>query len=322
MKIQLCGHVAIEAGGQRLENQLPGRQGRLLFVYLAAHRTKPLARDELIQALWPDQPPPAAQIALRVLLSKLRRVLGESALDGSDPVHVLLPEAWIDLEAARDAIHHAESATTLHQWARAWSTSQIALFTARRGFLPGEDSAWIDDIRRELDDLHVRALECYVQASLGMGGTEIPTARRAARELVSLAPFRESAYRLLMEAFLAEANPAEALRVYERLRTLLSEELGTYPSTQTQALHERILRTVPGYGSHHLRPASHPRGVGPNNAYGGRATVPRGRRSETKAQRALPATRRNDHSAHTNRVHHYSSRAVAITASTSRFWPW
>ncbi|MGH2555410.1 MAG: AfsR/SARP family transcriptional regulator [Actinomycetota bacterium] len=245
MKIQLCGHVAIEVGGDRLENRLPGRQGRLLFVYMAAHRIKPLTRDELIEAVWSDEPPPAAHIALRALLSKLRRVLGDSAFEGSDPVRVLLPEAWIDLEAALEAIHRAESAISLQEWARAWSSSQIALFTARRGFLPGEDSRWIDDIRRGIGDLHIRALECYVKASLGVGGTEIPTARRAARELVSLAPFRESAYRLLMEAFVAEGNPAEALRVYERLGNLLSEELGTYPSAETRSLHERILRAAP-----------------------------------------------------------------------------
>lgn len=242
MRVQLCGHVAIEVGGKRLENRLPGRQGRLLFVYMAAHRMAPLPRDELKEAVWPDEPPPAADVALRALLSKLRRVLGESALQGSDPVRMVLTDVWIDLEAARDAIHRAESAAVLQEWTRAWSASQIALFTARRRFLAGEDSGWIDDIRRELNDLHVRALECYVEASLGIGGTEIPTARRAARELVSLTPFRESAYRLLMEAFVAEKNPAEALRVYERLRKLLDEELGTYPSAETQSLHERILR--------------------------------------------------------------------------------
>lgn len=245
MKIQLCGHVAIEAEGKRIENRLPGRQGRLLFVYMAANRSKPLARHELMEALWSSEPPQAADGALRSLLSKLRRVLGDSAFEGSDPVRVLLPGAWIDLEAAREAIHRAESAIALREWARAWSSSQVALFAARRGFLPGEGAPWIDEIRRDVDDLHVRALECYVGASLRLAGTEIPTARRGAKELVSLAPFRESAYRLLMEAYVAEENPAEALRVYERLRRLLSEELGTYPSAETRSLHERILKEVP-----------------------------------------------------------------------------
>ena len=37
-----------------------------------------------------------------------------------------------------------------------------------------------------------------------------------------------------MEALAARGNPAEALGVYEELRTLLREELGTAPSPATQ----------------------------------------------------------------------------------------
>ena len=48
------------------------------------------------------------------------------------------------------------------------------MFTARRGFLPGEDAIWIDQVRRHLDELHVRALEAYAAAGLGLGGTELP----------------------------------------------------------------------------------------------------------------------------------------------------
>jgi two-component SAPR family response regulator len=47
------------------------------------------------------------------------------------------------------------------------------MFTARRGFLPDEDSDWIRDTRHELDALYLRALECYTRACLGVGGTEL-----------------------------------------------------------------------------------------------------------------------------------------------------
>src|SRR5262249_31537034 len=57
LRIQVCGRVAIERDGQRLEGALPGRQGRLIFVYLVAHRLRPLTRDELADALWGDAPP-------------------------------------------------------------------------------------------------------------------------------------------------------------------------------------------------------------------------------------------------------------------------
>jgi DNA-binding SARP family transcriptional activator len=39
----------------------------------------------------------------------------------------------------------------------------------------------------------------------------------------------------------AQGNIAEALRVYERLRTLLREELGAAPAPMVQQVHERPL---------------------------------------------------------------------------------
>ena len=64
---------------------------------------------------------------------------------------------------------------------------------------------------------------------------------RAGRELTRLEPYRESGWRILMEALAAEGNLAEALAAYERLRGLLREELGIAPSAPTQALHRELL---------------------------------------------------------------------------------
>jgi streptogramin lyase len=48
-----------------------------------------------------------------------------------------------------------------------------------------------------------------------------------------------------MEAHAAAGNPAESLRVYERCRRFLGEELGAYPSAGTEAVYLEILRTAP-----------------------------------------------------------------------------
>jgi hypothetical protein len=66
---------------------------------------------------------------------------------------------------------------------------------AERGFLPGEEALWIDEIRHQLKVLRLRALECYAAAGLGIGGTELAAAVRAGRQLIRLAPLRESGYR-------------------------------------------------------------------------------------------------------------------------------
>ena len=235
-RIQLCGRVTVELEGRRVEDDLPGRQGRILFVYLAAHRSRPSTRDELLEAVRPGG---ASTDALSPLLSRLRRVV---PIEGRGTVQLALPaDAWIDLEAATEALHRAESAIAREAWEEAWGPARVPQHVCARGFLPGEDAPWIDELRRRVEDVYLRSLELVARAGVGIGGAELDTAERAARRLVELAPYRESGYRALMETLARRGNSAEALVVYDALRTRLREELGTAPSAPTQQLHRKLL---------------------------------------------------------------------------------
>ena len=229
--MQLCGRFVVELDGRRVEDQLPGRQGRLLLAFVVANRLRAIRRDELIDALWPS----GQDGGLAPLLSKLRRVL---PLDG---LRLAVEELWVDTEVATAAVHRAESALALGDPHAAWGPSQVAMFIAGRPFLVGEEAPWIDGERRRLSDLHVRALEAYASSTLGVGGTELAAAIRASRQLVALEPYRESGHRILMEALAREGNSAEALLVYDALRVKLRDDLGINPSQATQELHRRLL---------------------------------------------------------------------------------
>jgi SARP family transcriptional regulator, regulator of embCAB operon len=244
VRIQICGRFAVELDGERLEPRLPGRQGRLLFAYLVVNRHRHVSRDELAEALWREPDPAAVDARLNPLLSKLRRVLGHSSIDGRSALRLCLPHAWVDLEAAAEAIHRAESAVAQHDWARAWGPALTALFVAERDFMPGEDSPWIDEVRHQLYELRLRALECYAAAALGLGGTELAAAVRAGRQLTRLAPLRESGYRYLMQALAAQGNLAEALGIYGELSHSLRDQLGVSPSPATRQLHEQLLAAI------------------------------------------------------------------------------
>ena len=110
---------------------------------------------------------------------------------------------------------------------------------SRQPFLPGEDGAWVDAKRRELDDVQGRALNVLAEACLRLG--DAPEAAKWAEQAIALEPFRESGYRRLMEAHAAAGNRAEALQVYERCRLLLAEELGAYPSPETDSIYRQLL---------------------------------------------------------------------------------
>lgn len=236
----------MQIDGERRDKRLPGRQGRLLLTFLVLRRHDPLTRSQLVDALWPTEPPDAADAAVYALVSKLRTVLGADLLASRGAVRLTLPaDAWVDLEAARDSVHRAESALALGEWGRAWGAAQVCLFVARRGFLTDEDIDWAVPVRRELDGLYARSLETYAEAALHLGGTELATAERAAHELVAVAPFRESGHRLLMRALAGRGNTAEALLAYDRLCGLLRDELGVSPSAQTRDAHAAVLRGEP-----------------------------------------------------------------------------
>ena len=118
---------------------------------------------------------------------------------------------------------------------------------AERDFLPGEDAPWIDEIRHQLTELRLRALECYAAAGLGLGGTELAAAVRAGQQLTRLAPLRESGYRYLMQALAAQDNLAEALGVYGQLSECLRDQLGVSPSPATRELYQRLPRRPERY---------------------------------------------------------------------------
>lgn len=243
LRIQLCGHLAIDRDGVRVEARLPGRQGARLIGYLAANLDRWATRDELVDAVWGDGVPPDPSAALASVLSKVRRVVGTERIEGRSSLRfVAADDVLVDMHWAFDALHRAESALAAEDWHGAFHPAHTAHLIGSRTFMLGYEAPWIDAWRPRLAEVGLRGLEAHVRALLEVPSESRPETERTARSLVQAAPFRESGYRLLMEALERTGNRAEALRVFEDLRLLLAEELGTTPDPQTTAMHQRLLR--------------------------------------------------------------------------------
>jgi DNA-binding SARP family transcriptional activator len=241
-RIQLCGNLVVRLGGRRIDGDLPGRQGRIAFAFLVVNRLRPVSRDQLAEALWPVEQPALATTALNAIVSKLRRAVGQDILQGRGDLRLALPaDTFVDLESAKEAIHRAEAGCARSDWAGVWGPGRVALHISRRELFSGEDAPWLDEQRRLLGEIELRALECIAESSLGLGRAELESALRSGYDLVGLAPHRESGCRLLMRALDAKGNCAEALGVYEELRQRLRDELGIAPSAPTQELYRRLL---------------------------------------------------------------------------------
>ena len=210
------------------------------------NRNRGCPRDELIDVLWPEGPPAAADSALSALLSKLRKALGDGVVTGRGELRLTIPgEVSVDVEEAAKAIADTEASLEAGDPARAVERARAALSVDLQTFLPDSEGGWAAEQRRELESIRLRALEALAEAGLRQGGRELGAAEQAARAAIAAAPFRESAHRLLMEVHEGAGNPAEALRAFEELRSLLREELGTTPGPAAMTVFERVLRGEP-----------------------------------------------------------------------------
>lgn len=231
-------------------DDFPGQQGRVAFAFLVLERGRLITRAELAEVLWPAALPAAWETGLNAIVSKLRTLLGrvpglEAGMLGSarGAYELRLPAStWVDVEAAADAIHEAETALRNGDPRSAYGPSAVAHHIARRPFLPGEQGPWIEGRRDRLREILLRALE--VRAEVYLWNEENALALQSAKELMTLEPFRESAHRLIMRAHAAMGNSAEALRAYEHCRALIARELGVDPSPQTKATYERVLHSL------------------------------------------------------------------------------
>ena len=81
-RISLLGRLSIECEGIASPAAFSGRRSELVFAYLVAEHRRDVGRDELAEALWPQELPDAWAAALRGVVSDVRRVIALS-MDGT-----------------------------------------------------------------------------------------------------------------------------------------------------------------------------------------------------------------------------------------------
>lgn len=252
LRLNVLGWVQLEAlsyedGDPPLRQALMrGSQARAVLSMLALRRG-PVHKEELAELLWTDTLPDHWEGAIRGLITKIRRFLDDGGLPSRE---VLVAEGgYYELHLPSGVTVDRDDATTLiaeseaaladgHPDVAAARARQAASILERR-VLSGQDNTWFDQVRAELAHDQLAALDLWARADLAAGNIE--GAKRAATETLALDPYRESSYRLLMQAHSASGSRGEALRTYEQCRRMLAEELGVGPASQTQALYLHLL---------------------------------------------------------------------------------
>jgi DNA-binding SARP family transcriptional activator/class 3 adenylate cyclase len=227
---------------------LGGMKQRGLLALLLIDRNRVVARDRLIDALWPESPPASAANSVQVYVSKLRRLFDEaetadtSGLQTEPPGYVLrIPAGSLDADEFESLLTEGDSALAAGAFAEAEALLARALSLWRGpalADLASEPFAQPEIAR--LEGLRLRALEARFEAMLAVGRQAEAVGELQA--LVGLHPLDERLRAQLMVALYRSGRHSDALETYRAFRRLLSEELGLEPNPELRTLEQAILR--------------------------------------------------------------------------------
>ena len=239
-RIQLCGRFVVRLEGQRVEDALPGARASSLRL-LRAQPVPPIDRDELLTPSTGRRRRPTTTPAERPALEATPRRRARAA-DRTSADRARASGGRVRRRRGR-ARGVAPGRVARRQRRVGGGLGTVRPRLPRRRPAPASGprppvARRVAATSRRRSVARARVLRC---GEARPRRADPPQADDCARRLIELAPFRESGYRILMEALEQRGNVAEALRVYDRLRILLRDELGIAPSPAVQSVYRRLL---------------------------------------------------------------------------------
>lgn len=244
--VGVLGPLEVRHGGSVLA--LPTPKERTMLALLALRVPHGVSFAELADALWGEAPPGNWRKGIQVHASRLRSRLTDGA-DGD--VNELLVTVGDGYRLALDP-----DAVDAHRFERLLGEGRRALAEGRPAdadhLLSDALSLWRSDPVPDLIDTSTgqaqaaRLLELLLvtreeryEAELALGRHDVLVPRIEAR-LVDH-PLRERMWRQLMTALYRSGRQAEALRAYQRARTVLVDELGLEPGPELRRIEAAIV---------------------------------------------------------------------------------
>ena len=223
-------------GGEMLP--VSGLRRKAVLATLALHAGQVVGTGRLVNAVW-GETAPAALNTLQSHVSYLRTVLGKAAivarapgyqLDlGDDGTDVLLAERL--LRQGAQSADPARAAADLREALALWRGRPLADLAGL---------AWLEQQAGRLELLREQIRHALSDARLAAGEHRqlVPELEQAAADH----PLDEQVHAQLMTALYRSGRQADALAVYQRLRSTLAEELGLAPGPALRDLETAILR--------------------------------------------------------------------------------
>jgi DNA-binding SARP family transcriptional activator len=240
LRVLALGPLQVCRRGEPLE---PGDWGsakpRELLLFLLC-QPDGVTREQVGLALWPESSSERVSNSFHVTLHRLRKALGEATwITKTNERYGLAAEVRCVFDAALFEREVEEALSDLRAGKNALERLRVALTWYRGPFLEDEVVGdWHLETRDRLARIHQDGAFALGEA-LSAAGRHAEAAD-AYRRVIAQDDLHEPAYRQLMLSLARAGDRSQALRLYQRLETLLEKELETSPEPATIAVRDEI----------------------------------------------------------------------------------
>jgi DNA-binding SARP family transcriptional activator len=246
VRVHCLGSFRVEIDGVPVQNWRSSK-ARALFQYLVLHRERPVRREELIEALWPDPDAMAASSSLKVTVHTLRQLLhgpGMAAADLEIQAHdagyqLLASNMWLDVEEFERCVARGRHLDASGGGAAGLAAYRRAADLHRGDFVSDSWDDWVVFRREGLKDEYMLALARLSDAALESG--DYHECIRRCRQLLAEDRCREDTFRTLMLCHARLGQPGRVRRWFELCTTTLRRDLDAEPEPATIRIYELAL---------------------------------------------------------------------------------
>ncbi len=231
-------------GGQRVlvgseARTLSAARERALLARLALTNGAVVATADLVDELWPDDPPASARNTLQTYVSHIRRVVAPATVEFVGHGYRLVG-ATTDLA---ELDHQLNELAHLPDVLRRDSLRSLLVGWPDDPLADAGEGAFVVAARRHWHERRRTTEDELIELRLGAGEQDHLVAELATR--CAHDPHRERSAMQLALALYRCGRGAEALDALQRLRLSLREDLGLQPGPEVQLLEHRLLTHDP-----------------------------------------------------------------------------
>lgn len=223
ISVKLLGNPSVKLNNKEIT--FPYKKAEALFYYVCIH--KRITREQAINFFWSDSSEEVGRKNLRDALYKIKTCINENIFSPSKSTIEFSNEFIIDVDT--DIINEANAINL-------YSEEFLLNFSIKNCY---DFENWMEEKRHYYKNIYIKSIQTKIDELISI--SDYSSIEKFGNILIKNDPYNEKTFRYLMKIYALSENYNKAIKLYQELSTVLSNDLSVEPELKSKKLYKEIL---------------------------------------------------------------------------------